>query len=462
MITPEDTKPRELNSQDRSKQWTVGTLTYTTGGLVILFLWLLWGDFAWAMRDRSVPSILQILFKKYDASDTVTGLLLGSLPAAIAMLISPIISYKSDRHRGRWGRRIPFLLIPTPIAFLSMIGLAFSPQIGSYLDKLLGASSPGQNISILFILGLFWTLFEFACIVANSVFGGLVNDVVPQAVIGRFYGLFRAFSLIAGIIFNFWLFGHAETHFFWIFIAIGLLYGVGFSSMCLKVKEGEYPPPPREETDVSIHWLASVKTYFKDCFGNPYYRWYFVAMTLLAIAAVPVNLYSVFYAKSIDMSMATYGKCLAATYVVSLVLAYPLGIMADRFHPLRVTVGALFLYALAVLGGGWYATTPIAFGIALIAHGVLSGTCFTAAASIGQRLLPRERFAELGSAGGIIHGLSSMVIAPVMGVLLDFSHHNYRYTFYASFFLTLLALLHLLILHRKFMALGGIKNYVAP
>ena len=32
------------------KIWRAGTLTYTTGGLVLLCFWLLWGDFPWAMK----------------------------------------------------------------------------------------------------------------------------------------------------------------------------------------------------------------------------------------------------------------------------------------------------------------------------------------------------------------------------------------------------------------------------
>lgn len=444
------------------KRWTVGTLSYTTGGLVILFFWLLWGDFAWSMRDRSVPSVLQILFKKYDASDTITGLLMTALPAALGMLISPVISYKSDRHRGRFGRRIPFLLIPIPIAFLAMLGLAFSPQIGAFLDKVFGPNSPGENISILFSLGLFWTLFELACIVANTVFGGLVNDVVPQAIIGRFYGLFRAFSLIAGIIFNYWLFGHAETHYLWIFLGIGTLYGVGFSTMCLRVKEGDYPPALEDEQGISKGFLSNANAYFRECFGNSYYRCFFSAITLIAVTGLPINLYSVYYAKSIGMSLKTYGACLATTYVISLILAYPLGILADRYHPLRVSMVAIFLYAIATFLGGRCAGNAAAFGLALIAHGVLSGTYFTASASLGQKLLSRERFAELSSAGGIVCSLASIVLAPALGKLLDFSHHNYRLTFYASFFLSVVTLINLVVLHRRFMALGGTTNYIAP
>jgi hypothetical protein len=63
----------------------------------------------------------------------------GSIPAALGFFLGPIVSVMSDNHRSRWGRRIPFLLIPTPIATLSVCGLAFSPKLGTWLHEWLGA-----------------------------------------------------------------------------------------------------------------------------------------------------------------------------------------------------------------------------------------------------------------------------------------------------------------------------------
>jgi len=51
-------------------------------------------------------------------------------------------------------------------------------------------------------------------------------------------------SLIDGIIFNYWLTGKIPAHFSLIMTAAGIFYGVTFMIVCLKVKEGEYPPPP--------------------------------------------------------------------------------------------------------------------------------------------------------------------------------------------------------------------------
>ena len=227
--------------------WHAGTLTYTTGGLVILFCWILWGDFAWSMRDRLLGPIMPLLLKKFGASDTLIALLLSSLPAGMSAILSPIVSYRSDRRRGRWGRRIPYILTATPMAALFMVGLAYSQTIGGLIHQALGARSPGLVTLTLAVFAMFSVGFDFAAIVTGSVFGALINDVVPRSFLGRFYGLFRVLDLGAGIVFSYWLIGAAATHSQWVFAAIALLYGVGVVMMCLMVKEGEYPPPPERQ-----------------------------------------------------------------------------------------------------------------------------------------------------------------------------------------------------------------------
>jgi MFS family permease len=473
--------------------WHAGTLTYTTAGLVVLFFWLLWGDFAWSMKERSVGSVVQLLLRKFHASDTTMALLLGSLPAVIGVVLGPVISYRSDRHRGPRGRRIPYLIITTPIAALSMVGLAFSPAMGRGLRA---ASGGGGALSedqwILIFFGLFWTLFELATVAANAVFGALINDVVPRPLLGRFYGMFRALSLIAGMIFNFWLLGKAETHYVLLFIGIGTLYGIGFAMMCLKVREGQYPPPPELPVAASgaVTWGGEIATarlrlrehstgpaarhllwtllppavraYALECFTNPYYLWVFLAINLSMVAFVPVNLFSIPYSQSLGITTTQYGRYLALTYAISLALSYFLGSMADRFHPLRVGMVTLVLYAGVTLFGSLFSTHATAFAVALVAHGVLSGTYFTSTASIGQRLFPQSKFATLASAAGILGALFNVVVPGAMGWYLDRTNHAYRYTFAASCILSVLGFLAWWVVYRKFVALGGPHHYVAP
>lgn len=444
------------------KTWQVGTLTYTASGLTVLFFWLLWGDFAWSLKERAVPAVVQLLLKKFEASDLTAGLLIGSLPQAMAMIFSPIISYKSDNHRGKWGRRIPFLLIPTPVIVLSMVGLALSPQMGSELHRYLGVSSPGLNTSVLVVFGVFWALFEFATIAANSVFGGLINDVVPHSLMGRFYGLFRALSLMAGMLFNFWLLGQAEKIYKWIFIGIGAVYLLGFTLMCLKVREGEYPVKADEIPARDEPLSVIVKKYLQECFGHSYYFWVYAVVALSWMAFIPVNLFSVFFAKSISMDMGTYGKCIALTYLISLGLSYFLGALADRFHPLCMGLITLALYSVVALWAGIFVRDVATFAIALVGHGVVSGSWMTVTASLGQTLLPKAKFAQFFSAMGIVSSVGTMAVGPLVGWVLDLSHHQYRYTYFVGCGLSVCALCAGLVLYRRFNALGGVRNYLAP
>jgi MFS family permease len=429
----------------------------------VLFLWLLWGDFSWAMRDRSVGPMAQWYLKHLGVPNLLFALLISTFPAAIGLVLSPIISYKSDRHRGPRGRRIPFLLITTPIAAFGMLGLGFTP----YLSRWVHGHFPGQSEMVVAVLcfGVFWAAFEFATIAAGSVFGGLIGDVVPAPLLGRFYGLFRAVSLIDGMIFNYWLIGRVDTHYSAILIVIAVFYGTGFMWVCYKVREGSYPPPPPEEAGAPGPlggFISGARTYFRECFSHAYYVWVFILLTVASICFMPVNTFTIPYANSLGMNMDTYGKCMALTFTVSLLLAYPLGWLADIFHPLRMALGCLFGYIVVTAWGAAYARDTQTFSIALVLHGVLSGCYFTSAASLGLRLFPKSKYAQFASAAGVMGSVVSMGLGPLIGTLIDVTGNLYHYTFTAGCLLSCIALGAGWHVHGKFIRLGGPKNYVAP
>lgn len=444
------------------KVWKVGTLTYTAGGIVALFVWLLWGDFAWSMRDRSIPPVITLLFKNYGSPDTLTGILIGSLPALLGLVLNPIVSYRSDRLRSRLGRRIPYLILSTPVIVIGLVGLAFSPPLGTMLSHWFGPVL-GATLATLIFLALFWTLFEVGCVVSMAVFNALVNDVVPQVLLGRFYGLFRAVSLFAGMLFNFWIVGKSETHHMAIFLGMAILYGIGFTVMLVKVKEGGYPPPPEPQAPGKAGgFLPAVRSYFRDCFTKPYYLLCFLSGIIGGAANIPFNLFVLLYVKSIGLSLETYGRYIALTYLISFALSYPLGALADRFHPLRLTIAVQSVFALVTLACGLFIESQASFLVGLVALGVIAGAYYTASASLGARLLPRAKFAELSSAGGILGAGVNIVLAPAVGFILDQSGHNYRYTFYMGFVLAAVSIVLFILLYRRFLQYGGPAGYVAP
>ncbi len=94
-------------------------------------------------------------------------------------MLNPIVSYRSDRLRSRLGRRVPYLILSTPVIVIGLVGLAFSPPLGTTLA--LVRPVLGASLATLIFLALFWTLFEVGCVVSMAVFNALVNDVVLRS-----------------------------------------------------------------------------------------------------------------------------------------------------------------------------------------------------------------------------------------------------------------------------------------
>jgi len=453
-----DAAPREA----APKLWQVGTLVYTRAGLTVLFAWLLWGDFAWSIRDRVLLPVLQLILKKYEVYDFIAGLLIGTLPAILGVLVGPVVSFKSDRHRSSRGRRIPYLLASAPAAGLAIIGLGFSPVLGRWLHQGLGTSSPGLNASVVVVLAFWWMIYDVASTVTNCIFGALINDVVPSSVVGRFYGYFRAVSLVVGIIFTTWFLAKAEDHFLGLFLFAGIVFGVGVVFMCLKVKEGDYPPLVHAQGKRGLAGvIQSIKVFFKQGFSIPYYVWFFLASSLGLLAFIPFNLYTVFYAKSLGLSMSTYGMYTSVSYGFSLCLTFFLGPLADRFHPLRLSLVTLALYGATTLWAFFFVSAA-SFGVIMMILSVLAGAYYTGAASLYQRILPSSIFAELGSAGGIIGTVLNVSAPLIIGSLLDRSGHNYRLTFIMGFVVTLMAIGCMSMVYWHWKKYGGPQNYKAP
>lgn len=446
--------------------WQHGSLVYTSAGLIMLFFWLLLGDFAYSIRERSAHAVVQLALKSYGATNTFQSYVLVFIPHAVALLLQPVIAFKSDRYRSRWGRRIPFMLWTTPLTFFSMIGLAYCPWIADLAVKTFGDALPadvGYQELTLWLFAAFYFVFELACITSITLFTSLVNDVVPRAIIGRFYGAFRAVSLAAGVIFSSQLLKFAETHFTEMFVGIGLVFAVGFTLMCLFVKEGEYPPPVEIEDgqDRRRGFVAAGRTYWRECFHLSFYRWVFAAMLLANLTFQPFNNFRIVYAKSLNVDLGLYGNIEAISFAVSFFIAFPIGMLVDRFHPLRMGIVTMAIYFLATLFGAFFITGSNTFLAAFMCHTILSGMFFTSTAALGAMLFPKVSFGQFTAAVAVLIHLGSMMLGAIKGPLLDAFNADYRITWVLGGVLCLASLSCLIVTNFKFQKLGGPKGYVA-
>lgn len=445
----------------KGRTWRNGTLVYTAGGLAVLFLWLMWGDFAYSMKDRATGTVAALMLKKFDVSDFLFGIIMISFPNFTNIFLCPIVSYRSDRHRGRFGRRIPYLLLTTPFIVIGLAGLGFTPLLARLIRQAVGAEHISYNLTALLVFCFFWIILDFGTTLAGAIFNALATDVVPTEFLGRFFAMFRAVSLGCAFLFNYFVMGYAETHALVIFLGLAALYGIGLFSICLKVKEGEYPPP-EAETSGPPTVKSAVKTYFRECFSLPYYRWVIMASVVAGFSVVPFNIYGIFYAKSLNMDMDFYGKVSSLICLVSFVLSFFLGWFSDRFHPIRTGMVSMALQTVILFVGGRIATTESVFAWLFLVQGISIMSYNTLMASYAPRLFPREYFAQFNSAMMLINALASVIGAPLVGKFLDLTGNHYPHLFTIGGVIGLCGLGCFIMVYRGYRRYGGDSGYVAP
>ncbi len=452
-----------MSEPSPTPEYRVGSLVYTRAKLLQVCGWLLTADIGLAFRGRALGPMIQFLLKGLGASNKMIALVTVTLPQGLSLALNPVVAHYSDRWRSRWGRRLPFIFLTVPFLTLTMAAMGFAPMLGSMLHRTLGTRSPGEQPCGLIVFIVIYIVFDLAAIVQGRTWGGLINDVLPQKVLGRFMAAARVVSLVAGIIFNQFFLAHVTKYQLTAFLVLAAIYGSTMVLLLIGVREGEYPPPPPpvEGRGMKALW-ENIKGFLKECFGNPYYRWVMVMLCIDDIAFGAVNTFSLLHAQNLQMNMQTYGTCVAVQYVFGLAMAFPIGMLADKYHPFRVSALMLLLYGVCALWSGLFIHDTTTFVIGFMAHGIFATSYNTAAASMGFRLLARSRFTVLSAGAGIVGTVISMIVTFLLGALLDMTNDTYRYPYLVGFGYVMLGVPLYVIVYRKFLARGGPDNYVAP
>jgi maltose/moltooligosaccharide transporter len=445
------------------KIYRVGTLRYTLRGLLVLSLWLLWGDFAFTFFESIFAPFIPLYLKDLHASNTLIGVMTGSIAGFVNIFFLPNISQASDRYRSRFGRRIPFLFVVAPLTVIALTAIGFVPEIAGWVqDRILVHVLPAlsPNAVVLTILCVFVVCYHFFNMVLVNAYIWLQKDVVPLETMARFMGWFRIVSTASSCVFLWFVFPYVLTYRKEVFLGAGVFYVVAFLLMCLNVKEGEYPPPPEKKAP---GLLKSFAGYFRQCLTLPIYRNFFIAWVLTVAASVCAQPFSVLFVNhTLNLDLNSMGKIFAWGSGITALTYLPLGWVCDKFNSLRVAIVAMTgLTATSVLGG-------------LLIHGQESYIIFymlgivpSVAWSIGSmaasmNLFPEEMFGEF-SAGLNVFGCGGLIFGNyLMGKFIDLANGNYRITFFWSAALFGLALFPLSLVYRDWKKYGGVRNYRAP
>ena len=456
----------------------VGTLTYTKAGLIGLFLFLLWGDFCFSLMETVVPSVLPLKFNAIGAPNWVLGLVVLTIPSLMNAIINPVVSFWSDRFRSKWGRRIPFLAGATPFVAFFLILLGYSEPISRWLQPILLGGKFSKTSVLIGVIGGFVVCFQFFNLFITSVYYYLFNDVVPRAFIARFMSLFRIVGGGAGSFYSFFLLKYAVTNMGEVFLGAALLYLVAFTVMCLKVREGKYAPPP-SYIGKEHGLVAAVKTYATECFTHRFYWWYYLSSSCIAMTWVGASFSILVWTRVMGFDLGFVGEVTGICGVLTLILLYPSGIIADRFHPLRIFLGTSIisnLLAPLTLVFIWiprdYLSLHMAQWLFIGWNAVnLPFIVLNAAADLPttMKLFPRDRFGQFCSANALIRSIAMMMGGVACGALLDLAKKFnpnpdlcYRYVYVWNTFFQVGTMIFLFLVYSQWKRLGGFKSYRPP
>jgi len=439
-----------------------GTLQYTLRGLMVLFVWLLGGDFAFTFFEQIFGRFVPLYLKDLQASNSLIGIMTGSIAGAVNLMFLPGISRWSDECRSRWGRRIPFLAVAAPITVVSLILVGFAPEIGTWLhSRVIAHIAPAVSLTavILTVLCGFVVSFHYFNMLLCNGFGWLVRDVVPYEWISRFLSWFRIIGTVSGIAFSWYVFPYVIIYRKAVCVGVGLFYLVTFMLMCWNVKEGEYPPPPVREHKPGI--LKAYAAYFRTCFSIPIYRNGLLCSLIGGFSGCAGPFFLLFYRDTLHIDMGDLGKIFAIGSGVAAVAYLPMGWICHRCNPFRVVITA---------GVGNLAVTVLSFFFLnnkemLLVFTVI-GSLFGVAGALGGAVmgiavLPTAKFGQLTAAGNVVGCGIGILGNYLVGVFMDLMHSNYRMAYVWSA-LSGLTLIPLILVYRGWKAHGGPDNYVAP
>jgi len=404
------------------KLFTIGTLSYTQKSIVMLFFWLMWNDFCLTLFEN-VQSFSSILFKNNGASNLIIGLS-GSLVGILCLIINPVISTVSDRHRGKYGRRRPFLLAATPPLALVTMAIPYMPELGKYLTRYPVLTAFWNHLGVngpVFCIGIGFIIFNIFNLVISSLFYYYWIDVVPEEVLGRFNGLNLIVGRVSAFVFSFFLYGLGETHLKPLCFGLGLFFLIFYVLSTWRVKEGEYPPP--EKRTGSGPWVT-IRTYFTDCYTKPRYLWVFGALTVYGLSSLGMQYQFYYQHYDLKLSLDIIGKFTALPSLLLFVVGYSLGTLADKLKPVRLMGPCLLILAMATLISYYCVHDKWSF---LICNGLFQLATFAFNIFLGAfyvEVYPREKFGQFCSAASVVSVVMGTLLNPLLGLVFDHLKNN--------------------------------------
>lgn len=376
----------------------------------------------WQMYDNVIPLILKNTFH---LGETVTGVIMAA-DNVLALFLLPLFGALSDRINTPIGKRMPFIVTGTALAFLFLM--------------LLPLADSRRNL-VLFVAALFLVLLSMGLYRSPAV--ALMPDLTPKPLLSKGNAIINLMGAVGGVfslIMIKFLVGGGETpNYFPLFLAVGLFMVVCVIILFCTINEPKLRRTliPEEELPSSTEEASthSTKALPKEVQRSLTFMLLSIALWFIAYNAV-TTAFSRYATHVWGLENGGYADCLMVATVAAILSYIPIGAIAShigRKKTILIGVALLtFCFLCAGLFDTYHPVMNLFFGIIGFAWAAINVNSLPMVVSIASS-------GDVGKYTGYYYtfSMAAQVITPILsGFLLE--HVSYRTLFpYAVVFASL-------------------------
>ena len=376
----------------------------------------------WQMYDGIIPLILK---NSFHIGETVTGVIMAA-DNVFALFLLPFFGALSDKVSTPVGKRMPFILTGTAIAFTFLMILPYADN--------------SRNL-ILFVGTLFFTLIAMGTYRSPAV--ALMPDLTPKPLRSRGNAVINLMGTLGGIftlVMIKTLVGSGETpNYYPLFITIGLFMITCVSILFFTIKENKIredmvseDESTEEETQTTTSSSAKLP---KEVQRSLFFMLISIALWFIGYNAV-TTAFSRYATEVWGLQNGAYADCLMVATVTAVIGYIPIAkISAHIGRKKTILIGVILLivvYASASFFSSYHWIMNFFFGLIGFAWAAITVNSLPVVVEMCSA-------SDVGKYTGYYYtfSMSAQVITPILsGFLME--HISYRILFpYAVFFTTL-------------------------
>ena len=365
----------------------------------------------WQMYDNVIPLILKNTF---GLGETVTGAIMAA-DNVLALFLLPIFGALSDKVRTPIGRRMPFIITGTALAFIFLMILPFADNT--------------MNLS-LFVVGLFILLISMGTYRSPAV--ALMPDLTPKPLRSKANAIINLMGAVGGVftlIMIKILVGKGDRpDYYPLFLAVGILMIVGVTLLFITIKENKL----RQEIEIDeVEETAEEASVVsgplpKDVKKSLIFILMSVAFWFIAYNAV-TTAFSRYATEVWGLEGGGYADCLMIATVAAIISYIPIGMISSKIGRKKTILIGIVLLGSCFLVAGLYPTYHVTM---VIFFGIIGFAWAAIGVNSYPMVVEMSKSGDVGKYTGYYYtfSMAAQVITPILsGALLE--HVSYRTLF---------------------------------